>query len=147
VSNRRGPLQSWFFTARASKAASALSVSIISIARAGFGFECFRGISREHALSRLSFCYATANPTRRNRHEKEDPRPGGSDLSSATVQVCNAARDLALALNARWLLVHAIEPDPLINSYYALSAFEIATMDGNVRKRTAHKMQALGRWF
>jgi nucleotide-binding universal stress UspA family protein len=69
------------------------------------------------------------------------------DLSGATVRVCNAARDLALALNARLLILHAVEPEPLINSYYALSAFEIATLSGDVRKRTTEKMQALGRWF
>lgn len=69
------------------------------------------------------------------------------DLSGATIQVCNAARDLALALDARLLLMHVIEPDPLVNSYYAISTFEVATIAGNTRKRTAEKMQSLGRWF
>lgn len=69
------------------------------------------------------------------------------DLSDATVQVCNAARDLARALDARLLILHAVEPDPLANSYYALSTFEIATLTGNTRKRTALRMKALGHWF
>lgn len=69
------------------------------------------------------------------------------DLSGATVQVCNAARDLALALNARLLLLHALEADPLATSYYALSTFEVATLAGNARRRTAERMKALGHWF
>lgn len=69
------------------------------------------------------------------------------DLSNATVQVCNAARDLALALDARLLLLHAVETDPLVNSYYALSTFEVATLAGNTRRRTAERMKALGHWF
>lgn len=69
------------------------------------------------------------------------------DLSGATVQVCNAARDLALALDARLLLLHAIEADPLANSYYALSTFEVATLAGNTRRRAAERMRALGHWF
>lgn len=71
------------------------------------------------------------------------------DLSHATVQVCNAARDLALALDARLLILHAMESEPLINSYYALSAFELpaATAPADIRKRVAEKMRSLGRWF
>lgn len=69
------------------------------------------------------------------------------DLSGATVQVCNAARDLALALDARLMILHAAEPDPMVGSYYALSTFEGATLSGNIRKRLAAKMQALGGWF
>ncbi|MBI2510519.1 MAG: universal stress protein [Opitutae bacterium] len=68
-------------------------------------------------------------------------------LSEATVQVCKAARDLALALDARLLIAHALEAEPLVNSYYALSAFEVTTFTNDVRRRTAEKMQSLGRWF
>lgn len=69
------------------------------------------------------------------------------DLSEATVQVCTAARDLALALDARLLIAHALAPDSLASSYYALSAFEVTAFTGDVRRRTAEKMQSLGRWF
>jgi len=69
------------------------------------------------------------------------------DLSGATVQVCNAARDLALALDARLLILHAVESDPLVSSYYALSTFEVAEIAGNTRRRTAERMRALGHWF
>lgn len=69
------------------------------------------------------------------------------DLSGATVQVCNAARNLALALDARVLLLHAIETDPRVGSYYALSAFEVEALASNTRRRVAERLQALGRWF
>jgi universal stress protein A len=69
------------------------------------------------------------------------------DLSGATVQVCNAARALALALDARVVLLHAVETDPRVGSYYALSAFEVEAMAGNTRRRVAQRLQALGNWF
>jgi nucleotide-binding universal stress UspA family protein len=69
------------------------------------------------------------------------------DLSGATVQICRAARDLAEAINARVLLLHAVETDPLASAYYALSTFEVATLAGNARRRAAERLQALGRWF
>lgn len=69
------------------------------------------------------------------------------DLSGATMQVCNAARDLALALDARVLLLHAVESDPRVGSYYALSAFEAEALASNTRRRVAERLQTLGRWF
>lgn len=69
------------------------------------------------------------------------------DLSGATVQVCNAARDLALALDARVILLHAIETDPRAGSYFALSSFEVEAIASNTRRRVAERLQALGRWF
>ncbi len=69
------------------------------------------------------------------------------DLSGATVQVCNAARGLALALDARVILLHAVETDPRVGSYYALSSFEVEALATNTRRRVAERLQALGRWF
>lgn len=69
------------------------------------------------------------------------------DLSGATLQVCAAARDLALALDARVMLLHAVETDPRVGDYYALSAFEAEALATNTRRRVAERLDALGRWF
>ena len=69
------------------------------------------------------------------------------DLSSATVQVCNAARNLAQSLGARLLILHVVPPTPVVMEYYALSAFEADALPRAAKKRAATKLRALGHWF
>lgn len=69
------------------------------------------------------------------------------DLSSATVQVCNAARDLARDLHARLVILHVVPPAPLVMHYYTFSAVQKADLARDAKKRAAAKLQALGAWF
>lgn len=69
------------------------------------------------------------------------------DLSGATVQVCNAARDLARSLGARLLILHVVPPPPLMLEYYALSTAQGQLLERGAQRRAARKLQALGRWF
>lgn len=69
------------------------------------------------------------------------------DLSSATVQVCNAARDLAHSLGARLVILHVVPPPPLILEYYALSTVQVGLLERGARRRAAEKLQALAHWF
>lgn len=70
------------------------------------------------------------------------------DLSGATVRVCNAAADLARAVDGRLTILHVIPPPPVIvsNAY----AFDPSVLKGyyrSSRKAVAHKLQALQHWF
>ena len=69
------------------------------------------------------------------------------DLSAATVQVCNAARDLAQSLNARLLILHVVPPAPVVFEYYALSTLDVNSLPRAAGKRAAQKLRALGHWF
>lgn len=69
------------------------------------------------------------------------------DLSSATVQVCNAARDLAQQLHARLVIAHIVPPAPLVMNYYAFSAVQKADLARGAKKRAAERLRALGHWF
>lgn len=69
------------------------------------------------------------------------------DLSAATVQVCNAARDLARDLHARLVIAHVVPPAPLVMKYYAFSAVQKADLARGAKKRAAHRLAALGKWF
>ncbi len=69
------------------------------------------------------------------------------DLSSATVQVCNAARDLAQQLHARLIIAHVVPPAPLVMKYYTFSAVQKADLARGAKKRAAARLRALGQWF
>lgn len=69
------------------------------------------------------------------------------DLSGATVQVCNAARDLAQPLGARLIILHVVPPPPLMLEYYALSTVQVGLLERGARRRAAEKLQALAHWF
>lgn len=69
------------------------------------------------------------------------------DLSEATIQVCNAARDLAQSLGARLLILHVVPPAPVVFEYYALSTFDVEGLPRAAGKRAAEKLRALGHWF
>lgn len=69
------------------------------------------------------------------------------DLSGATVQVCNVARDLAHSLGARLLILHLVPPTPLMMEYYAVSTFDLDQLPRTAKKRAAEKLRALGHWF
>lgn len=69
------------------------------------------------------------------------------DLSSATVQVCNAARDLARRLDARLIILHVVPPAPLLMKHYAFSAVQEADITRETKKLAAHRLAALARWF
>lgn len=69
------------------------------------------------------------------------------DLSAATVQVCNAARDLAQSLGARLLILHIVPPPPVVLKQYALTPVEPVDFTREERKRAAEKLRALGHWF
>jgi nucleotide-binding universal stress UspA family protein len=69
------------------------------------------------------------------------------DLSAATVQVCNVARDLAQSLGARLLILHLVPPTPVVFEYYAASTLDLEQLPRAAKKRAAEKMRALGHWF
>lgn len=69
------------------------------------------------------------------------------DLSPATVQVCNAARDLACELHARLVILHVVPPAPLVMHYYTFSAVQKADLAREAKKRAAAKLHSLGAWF
>lgn len=69
------------------------------------------------------------------------------DLSAATVQVCNAARDLAQLIEARLLILHVVPPAPVMFEYYALSTLDVDSLPRAAGKRAAQKLRALGHWF
>jgi nucleotide-binding universal stress UspA family protein len=69
------------------------------------------------------------------------------DLSAATVQVCNVARDLAQSLGARLLILHLVPPTPVVFEYYAVSTLDLEALPRAAQKRAAEKLRALGHWF
>ncbi|MBI2515546.1 MAG: universal stress protein [Opitutae bacterium] len=70
------------------------------------------------------------------------------DLSSATVQVCDAACTLAQSLNARLVLLHVVPPPPpVMGDYYAFSGPQGFELTKGAKKMAAKKMKALGHWF
>lgn len=69
------------------------------------------------------------------------------DLSAATIQVCNAARDLAHSLKARLMILHVVPPAPLVMEYYAMNALQLERLPRAAQKRAAEKLRALGHWF
>ena len=70
------------------------------------------------------------------------------DLSGATVRVCNVAAELAKAVNGRLVILHVVPPPPMVMSeYYAFDARQVIGLTSEARKRAAHRMEALGRWF
>lgn len=69
------------------------------------------------------------------------------DLSPATVQVCNAARDLAKRMGARLLILHVVPPAPLVMKQYAFAAIRESDFNRAAKKSAAHKLEVLARWF
>lgn len=70
------------------------------------------------------------------------------DLSAATVRVCAAAADLARAMDARLVILHAVPPLPTLP--YGIDSFSAAYVvefNRTARKAAAHKLQALQHWF
>jgi nucleotide-binding universal stress UspA family protein len=69
------------------------------------------------------------------------------DLSSATVQVCNAARDLARDLHAHLVIAHVVPPEPLVMKSYVFSAAQKANFAREAKKRAADRLGLLAKWF
>jgi nucleotide-binding universal stress UspA family protein len=70
------------------------------------------------------------------------------DLSPATVHVSAAAADLASATGGRLVILHAAPSFPnVIYGFDGFSAVQVDSYNRAARKVTAHKLQALQRWF
>lgn len=68
------------------------------------------------------------------------------DLSSAAVQVCNAACDLARQVDGRLVLLHVVQPPPvLLSDVYAFDASQLTEMSAAAEKSATHKLRALDR--
>lgn len=68
------------------------------------------------------------------------------DLSPATVQVCNAACDLAKLIGGRLVLLHAVQPPPVMMSeVYAFDAGQMTKLASAGSKYAAPKLRALVR--
>ncbi|HET7537664.1 MAG TPA: universal stress protein, partial [Candidatus Didemnitutus sp.] len=70
------------------------------------------------------------------------------DLSEATVKVCDAACSLAKLLKARLVLLHVVQPPPvIISDYYGYDAGVIAEAMGSAEKFATDKLRALGQRY
>ncbi len=68
------------------------------------------------------------------------------DLSAAAVQVCNAACDLARQVGGRLVLLHVVQPPPVVMSdVYAFDAGQLAEMSTVAEKAAARSLRALDR--
>jgi nucleotide-binding universal stress UspA family protein len=68
------------------------------------------------------------------------------DLSPATVKVCDAACDLARLTGARLILLHIIQPPPVVMSeVYAFDATQLTDLQTTAGKVAGHKLKALAR--
>lgn len=68
------------------------------------------------------------------------------DLSSAAVQVCDAACELAKLTGARPILLHIVQPPPLMMSdIYAFDASQLGELSAAAEKNAVHKLRALAR--
>lgn len=66
------------------------------------------------------------------------------DLSPATVRVCDAAGDLARLTGARLILLHIIQPPPVMMSeVYAFDGGKLTELVGAAKKIAARKLRAL----
>jgi nucleotide-binding universal stress UspA family protein len=66
------------------------------------------------------------------------------DLSAAAVHVCNAACDLAKQLGGRLILMHVVQPPPvLMSDVYAFDAGQLSEMAGVAEKKAARSLRAL----
>lgn len=68
------------------------------------------------------------------------------DLSPAAVQVCDAACELAKFIGARPILLHIVQPPPvMLSDVYAFDASQLTAMSASAAKSAAHKLRALAR--
>lgn len=67
------------------------------------------------------------------------------DLSEVTQSICDAACTLAKLTKSRLVILHMVEPPPLmVNEYYALNTFELTNLISAGEKAAARKLLALG---
>jgi len=68
------------------------------------------------------------------------------DLSAMAVQVCDAACELAKFIGARPILLHIVQPPPvMLSDVYAFDASQLTAMSASASKSAAHKLRALTR--
>ncbi|MFZ5496873.1 MAG: universal stress protein [Verrucomicrobiota bacterium] len=68
------------------------------------------------------------------------------DLSAATVQVCDAACELARLTGGRLVLLHVVQPPPVMMSeVYACDSGRLTELVGAAKRIAAHKLRALAR--
>lgn len=68
------------------------------------------------------------------------------DLSPAAVQVCNAACDLARDVGGRLILLHVVQPPPVMMSeVYAFDASQLTEMSSAAEQAAARSLRALDR--
>ena len=68
------------------------------------------------------------------------------DLSPVAVQVCNAACELARLTGARPILLHVVQPPPVMMSdVYAFDASQLGLLSAAAEKNAVHKLRALAR--
>jgi len=68
------------------------------------------------------------------------------DLSPATVKVCDTACDLARLTGARLILLHIVQPPPVVMSeVYAFDATQLTDLQDTASKAAGHKLKALAR--
>ena len=68
------------------------------------------------------------------------------DLSPVAVRVCNAACELAKLAGARPILLHIVQPPPLMMSdIYAFDASQLGVLSAAAEKNAGHKLRALAR--
>jgi nucleotide-binding universal stress UspA family protein len=66
------------------------------------------------------------------------------DLSPAAVRVCNAACDLARQMDGRLILLHVVQPPPVVMSeVYAFDAGQLTEMAAVADKSAAHRLRVL----
>jgi len=66
------------------------------------------------------------------------------DLSAATVRVCDAACDLAKLTGSRLILLHIVQPPPIVMSeVYAFDDGQLTDMMSGAKKVAARKLRAL----
>jgi len=66
------------------------------------------------------------------------------DLSAAAVQVCDAACELAKLTGARPILLHIVQPPPVMMSdVYAFDASQLGDLSVAAEKNAVHKLRAL----
>ena len=68
------------------------------------------------------------------------------DLSAATTRVCDAAGALARLIHARLVLLHVVQPPPIIlNDYYPFDAGAVVEAVAAGEKFAARRLRALAR--
>lgn len=68
------------------------------------------------------------------------------DLSAASVQVCDAACEFAWLSGGRLILLHVVQPPPVMMSeVYAFDSGRLTELVGTARKVAANRLRALAR--